>query len=107
MDLAHLTKRASDQPSRLFQEYRKRADDNRHEGRRPGRKGLQHVSIPPKRGKVTGWSKAAACRNAEFLVSIDNDRCDGEAISVSLTFGREELCALVEWADAAMKNRFK
>lgn len=51
--------------------------------------GVNHK--PPKREAATGWSKAAARRNADFLMSVDPLACqDGEAISVSLTFGRED-----------------
>lgn len=45
---------------------------------------------PIKRQKATGWSTGSARRNSDFLMSIDALALrDGEALSVSLTLGRD------------------
>lgn len=48
---------------------------------------------PPLRGKASGWSKAVARRNNDFLMSVDGAALagQGEPYAVSLTFGREEI----------------
>ena len=48
---------------------------------------------PPLRGKASGWSKAVARRNNDFLMSVDGAELvdQGEPYAISLTFGREKL----------------
>ena len=48
---------------------------------------------PPLRGKASGWSKAVARRNNDFLMSVDGAELvdQGEPYAISLTFGREEI----------------
>lgn len=49
--------------------------------------GSGHAPPPPpgKRGKVDGWSPAAARRNSQFLWSVDTDQLTGEGWAFSLT----------------------
>lgn len=46
---------------------------------------------PPVRGKASGWTRAVARRNNDFLMSVDGPALadQGEPYAVSLTFGRE------------------
>lgn len=52
-----------------------------------------------KRGRVTGWTPAAARRLLTFLWSVESERLDGDGLAVTLTMGGRPADAL-EWAHA-------
>lgn len=59
---------------------------------------------PPKRGPSKGWTAGAARRNRDFLKSIDPAALSGNAVSASLTLGRDTVLTPSDMQ--AMRERF-
>nr|GLK32382.1 hypothetical protein GCM10017610_26670 [Curtobacterium pusillum] len=67
---------------------------------------------PPKRGKASGWTKAVARRNNDFLMSVDGEELatdPGSPFALSLTFGRAEVVTPAALRDSreALFDRFR
>lgn len=56
---------------------------------------------PPKRGRVTGWSAAAARRNVVFLRSVDERTLSGHGYAITLTV-RDCPPSSKAWSDAVV-----